>query len=84
MDLSSIKKCPYCAEDIRREAIICKHCKMDLTNRPTQNISTSNNSTNGKNLSVGDGVRTGCGMFIVLPLLLIGGVVLFIMMLASC
>lgn len=26
----SMRRCPYCAESIRTEAIVCKHCNRDL------------------------------------------------------
>jgi hypothetical protein len=53
------KQCPYCAETIKKEAIICRFCKRQIASAPHSSM------------TVKDGVRLGIGMFIVLPLIIL-------------
>jgi hypothetical protein len=74
-----MKKCPFCAEKIQDEAIKCKHCQSMLSNNEKNEKGIdeipqeSHEESEVKAKSgVMDGVRIGAGIFIVLPLIIIG------------
>lgn len=73
-----MKKCPYCAEEIQEEAIKCKHCG-EFLNKTAGNATFESSGKDEKKVkdvnvksSVMVGVKIGIGMFIVLPLIILG------------
>lgn len=86
MTPSSIKKCPFCAEEIKAEALKCKHCRADLTgasNPPTHSKSQGEGKPNplqkaGFAKSLGVSILFGIvaiGLGALLTVTVIGGII---------
>jgi len=72
------KRCPYCAEEVSADAIVCKHCRSNLARQPVQPPAARQADNRGEIKRTEQ--RTTLILFVTL---LIVGVVLSILM-GSC
>lgn len=79
------KKCPFCAERIKTKAKICRFCNSKLNKFESSTFDISENELDSNKVlniqadsPVIDGAKFGCGMFILLPLILLGIILFFV------
>ena len=80
-EASETRECPYCAETIKARARVCRFCGRDLSGPETGPAVTAQQVKASS--GVADGVKLGCGMFIVLPLLILAGLIAIVLVLAA-
>lgn len=74
------KSCPFCAETIKAEARVCRFCNRVLETGAQAPAIQQVEAKSG----VMSGVKIGFGIFVILPIFIIGGIVAFVVFVGSC
>ena len=61
--MSDTKKCPFCAEDVKTEAIVCRFCGRDF---PSDSAETTQKPKNRITLSYAESVGSGLTIAVIL------------------
>jgi hypothetical protein len=77
--------CPDCEGKVSDQAAACPHCGRPMRSPATSAAAPTRRAASDVrvNKGVGTGVRIGFGMFIVLPLVLLGGCAFFLLVVAN-
>jgi hypothetical protein len=57
MTAGDLRKCPQCAELVKREAKICRFCRAELTPEPASGPPPSNNAAYNAGAAIGKALR---------------------------